>query len=33
MEYKLDTKPSNSDIDEVRGGLIKHNTPFICPKT
>ncbi|NOH71718.1 GNAT family N-acetyltransferase [Vibrio pectenicida] len=29
MEYKLDTKPSNRDIDEVRGGLIKHNTPFL----
>lgn len=29
MEYMLDTKPSDSDISEVRAGLIKHNTPFL----
>ncbi len=29
MEYKLDTEPSDSDINEVRSGLIKHNTPFL----
>lgn len=29
MEYTLDTEPSDSDINEVRAGLIKHNTPFL----
>tara|TARA_Y100000588_G_scaffold139093_1_gene152875 strand:- start:1116 stop:1532 length:417 start_codon:yes stop_codon:yes gene_type:complete len=29
MEYTLDTDPSDSDINEVRAGLIKHNTPFL----
>ena len=29
MEYTLDTEPSDSDISEVRAGLIKHNTPFL----
>ena len=29
MEYTLDTEPSESDINEVRAGLIKHNTPFL----
>ena len=29
MEYKLDIEPSDSDINEVRSGLIKHNTPFL----
>ncbi|CAH6783380.1 GNAT family N-acetyltransferase [Vibrio sp. IB15] len=29
MEYALDTDPSDSDINEVRAGLIKHNTPFL----
>ena len=29
MEYKLDVEQSDSDINEVRGGLIKHNTPFL----
>lgn len=29
MEYKLDIEPSDDDINEVRGGLIKHNTPFL----
>lgn len=29
MEYKLDIEPSDSDISEIRGGLIKHNTPFL----
>lgn len=29
MEYKLDINPLESDINEVRGGLIKHNTPFL----
>lgn len=29
MEYKLDIEPSDSDINEIRGGLIKHNTPFL----
>ncbi|GAB2661847.1 GNAT family N-acetyltransferase [Vibrio panuliri] len=29
MEYKLDIEPSDSDINEVRGGLIQHNTPFL----
>ena len=29
MEYTLDTDPSDSDINEVRTGLIKHNTPFL----
>ncbi len=29
MEYTLDTEPSDSDINEVRTGLIKHNTPFL----
>ena len=29
MEYKLDMGPSEKDVNEVRGGLIKHNTPFL----
>ena len=29
MEYTLDTDPSDSEINEVRAGLIKHNTPFL----
>ncbi|MBD1559961.1 GNAT family N-acetyltransferase [Vibrio sp. S9_S30] len=29
MEFKLDIEPSDSDINEIRGGLIKHNTPFL----
>lgn len=29
MKYKLDIEPSDEDINEVRGGLIKHNTPFL----
>lgn len=29
MEYQLDIEPSDEDINEVRGGLIKHNTPFL----
>lgn len=29
MEYKLDIEPSDSDINEVRSGLVKHNTPFL----
>ena len=29
MEYKLDIEPSDKDINEVRDGLIRHNTPFL----
>ncbi|SJL84011.1 hypothetical protein VPAL9027_01991 [Vibrio palustris] len=29
MEYKLEIEPSDSDINEIRSGLIKHNTPFL----
>ena len=29
MEYTLDTEPSDCDINEIRAGLIKHNTPFL----
>ena len=29
MEYKFDSEPSEKDINEVRGGLIEHNTPFL----
>ena len=29
MEYKFDSEPSDKDINEVRGGLIEHNTPFL----
>ena len=29
MKYQLDIEPSDGDINEVRGGLIKHNTPFL----
>ncbi|MGF1695376.1 GNAT family N-acetyltransferase [Vibrio kyushuensis] len=29
MEYKLDIEPSDRDLNEIRGGLIKHNTPFL----
>ncbi|WP_104401584.1 GNAT family N-acetyltransferase [Vibrio penaeicida] len=29
MEYKLDLDPSDKDINEIRSGLIKYNTPFL----
>ncbi|PMH00753.1 GNAT family N-acetyltransferase [Vibrio lentus] len=29
MEYKLEIEPSDKDINEVRDGLIRHNTPFL----
>ena len=29
MKYVLDVAPSSRDINEVRAGLIKHNTPFL----
>ncbi|QUM80724.1 GNAT family N-acetyltransferase [Moritella sp. 5] len=29
MEYKLDIEPLDNDINEIRCGLIKHNTPFL----
>lgn len=29
MEYRLDIEPSDKDVNEVRGGLIQYNTPFL----
>ncbi|MEZ8096200.1 GNAT family N-acetyltransferase [Photobacterium swingsii] len=29
MEYQLDIEPSDNNINEIRDGLIKHNTPFL----
>ncbi|TVQ26163.1 MAG: N-acetyltransferase [Spirochaetaceae bacterium] len=31
MRYQFDLHPTDADVEEVRAGLIQHNTPFLAP--